>query len=97
MSAAGTNPPEHEVDLHGLKVEQALRHLERALTVFRSMGVDRVRIITGRGWGSPDGKARLKPAVREWLLGATGRRLGVSELSEASRGGAFDVLLVRVP
>ncbi len=93
MAPSGPQPPEHEIDLHGMKVEQALRHLERALASLRVARVRRVRVITGRGWGSPGGKSRLKPAVREWLVGPEGRRLGVRELSEAARGGAWDLMV----
>ncbi|MFT4540836.1 MAG: DNA-nicking Smr family endonuclease [Planctomycetota bacterium] len=97
MASSFQPEPEHEIDLHGLRVAQALRHLKLRLTVCRSMSIPRVRIITGRGWGSPGGKARLKPAVEEWLLGPEGRALGVREISEASQGGAWDVMLTRTP
>lgn len=93
MARFTPEPPEHEIDLHGKKVEQALRHLEEVLTRLRVARILHLRIITGRGWGSPEGRARLKPAVKEWLSGPQGERLGVKEVREAARGGALDIRL----
>ena len=85
--------PEHEIDLHGLTVELALRHLERALLALRVGGVRDVRVILGRGIGSPDGRPRLAPAVEAWLRGRDGDRLGVTIAGRASKGGALDLRL----
>jgi len=86
------DPPE-SVDLHGLKVEQALRRLAQALHAARVRGLRRLLVVTGAGWGSPDGKPVLRPRVEAWLRGPEGRAQGVLDVQRANRGGALDVRL----
>lgn len=93
MARRRSPEPEQQLDLHGMPVEQALRHLERALLSLRVGGVRDVRLILGRGIGSPDGRPRLAPAVEQWLRGADGARLGVTITGRAGKGGALDVRL----
>jgi DNA mismatch repair protein MutS2 len=52
-----------ELDLRGMKVEQALEELGRYLDRALLSSIEEVRIIHGHGTGA------LKRAVREWLLG----------------------------
>lgn len=85
--------PEQTIDLHGMTVERALRHLERALLGLRVAGVRDVRLICGRGLGSPDGQARLGPAVEAWLRGPAGDRLGATITGRPGKGGALDLRL----
>lgn len=87
--------PVHEVDLHGLTVARALARVEAELTFCRARRMSPVLIITGRGWGNPDGRSRLAPAVRAWLEGREGRALGVRECRAVHDGGAFWVRLER--
>lgn len=81
--------PAYRVDLHGLGVERALARLERELAHCRLRGLSPVLVITGRGWGSAGGNPVLAPAVRRWLQGSEGRRLGVAECRPVHRGGAL--------
>ena len=85
--------PVREVDLHGLTVARALARVEAELTYCRARRLSPVLVITGRGWGNPDGRSRLGPAVRAWLEGREGRALGVLECRVVSDGGALWVRL----
>ena len=87
--------PEHvrTIDLHGFRVETALRHLEQELTYCRARRISPVLVVTGRGWGSPGGRPVLAPRVRAWLEGPEGRALGVVECRPVARGGALSVRL----
>lgn len=85
--------PVREVDLHGLTVARALARVNEELTYCRARRMSPVLFITGRGWGNPDGRSRLAPAVRAWLEGREGRALGVRECRPVHDGGALWVRL----
>jgi DNA-nicking Smr family endonuclease len=82
-----------EVDLHGLGVELALRRVAQALHTARVRGVKRLLIITGAGWGNPDGKPVLRPRVETWLRGPEARSAGVRDVRRVHRDGALEVSL----
>ena len=86
-------PPALEVDLHGHTVERAKRRLLQELTRARALRISPVLVVTGKGFGSPGGSAKLRPAIEAWLQGPEGRAVGVLGLSDAGKGGAF---LVRI-
>ena len=83
--------PEEQVDLHGLRPDDALRKLAQALHAARVRRRDRLLVITGRGWGNLDQQPVLRPRVEAWLEGAEARRLGVCGYRVAARGGALEV------
>lgn len=58
---------EAELDLHGLTTALAKRELTDFLTACRYYNRRCVRIIHGKGRGSPDGKPVLKIHVNHWL------------------------------
>jgi len=82
-----------EVDLHGRRPEDALRHLGRELHAARQRRLTEVLVITGQGLGNALHKPILRTMVEEWLLGAQGQRLGVQGFERVSRGGALRVRL----
>jgi DNA-nicking Smr family endonuclease len=82
-----------EVDLHGRRPDEALRHLARELHAARQRRLRSVLVITGQGLGNALQKPILRGKVEAWLLGEQGRRLGVEGFERTSRGGA---LLVRL-
>lgn len=81
------------VDLHGLTVDKALRRVAQALHAARVRGRRRLLVVTGAGWGNPDGKPVLRPRVEAWLRGPEGRALGVKDVQKVHRDGALDVRL----
>ncbi len=78
-----------ELDLHGLRVESALRFLVQELTYCRSRGIRELLVIVGRGWHSPGQRPVLGPAVRAWVLSPEGRAHGVVNCRPTARGGAL--------
>jgi DNA-nicking Smr family endonuclease len=56
-----------EVDLHGLRVPEALAAVEQALGRAETRGALRLRIVCGKGRGSPGGVGVLREAVAGWL------------------------------
>lgn len=81
------------VDLHGLTVERALRRVAQALHTARVRRRPRLLVVTGAGWGNPDQKAVLRPAVEAWLRSPEARELGVKDVQRVHRDGALDVWL----
>ncbi|KAF8934694.1 hypothetical protein BGZ47_010266 [Haplosporangium gracile] len=60
-----TNKPSNELDLHGLKVREALDITRERLTKFVKNKEPNLIIIVGRGNNSINGVAKIKPAVTE--------------------------------
>ena len=82
--------PQRQVDLHGLRPEQALRRLEQELHTARLAGSGTLLVITGRGLGNRLQQPILRERVASWLA-EHGRRFGVRAWREASRGGALEL------
>ena len=82
-----------EVDLHGKRPEDALRHLARELHSARQRRLSEVIVITGQGFGNALKQPILRGKVEQWLLGPEGKRLGVQGFERTSRGGALRVRL----
>ena len=82
-----------EVDLHGLRPEQALRRLAQALHAARVAGAPELLVITGRGWGNREQRPVLRGRVEAWLRGEEGQRLGVRGCRVVAKGGALVVSL----
>ena len=62
----GKFPIEHELDLHGLTVEQARRELQAFLGECEAIGIRHAIIVHGKGFRSKD-KPVIKPMVNRWL------------------------------
>jgi len=82
-----------EVDLHGLRPEEALRRLSQALHTARVRGADRLVVITGRGLGNHAQEPILRKRIEAWLQGEEGRRAGARGFQVVARGGALEVTL----
>ncbi len=67
------NRPDGELDLHGLRVLEAGDELRNFLTQAERRQWSKVKIITGRGLNSPEGRGVLKEYV-EGYLGREGYR-----------------------
>ena len=57
------------LDLHGLGVKDALAETERFLRDAQSQGVSSLRIVYGKGHGSPGGRGVLREVIPHWLDG----------------------------
>jgi len=86
-------PPERtrELDLHGLRPEDALQRLARELHHARARGAARLRVITGRGLGNRLRRPILREHVERWLRGPDGRKAGARAFRVVSGGGALEI------
>lgn len=81
------------LDLHGSTLEDARERFERFLSSCLTHDVKCVRIVHGKGYGSPNGDAVLKATVRRWLT-QIAEVIAYVECAEADGGaGAVQVLL----
>jgi len=55
------------LDLHGLGVQDALRETEQFLRDARDAHLGSVRIVYGKGRGSPGGRGVLREVIPRWL------------------------------
>lgn len=55
------------LDLHGLGVREALQETERFVRHAHGLGEPVVRIVYGKGHGSPGGRGVLREVVPRWL------------------------------
>lgn len=92
----GDPPPERELDLHGLRRDEARRRLHAALREALVAGERCLLVVHGRGARSGDAGAVLRDALPAWLAeephGAA--VLGFAS-SDGHGGGATYVLLRR--
>ncbi|CPO65095.1 Probable DNA endonuclease SmrA [Bordetella pertussis] len=80
-----------ELDLHGLRVEQARHAVLSFLDECLEHGIRCVRIVHGKGYGSQGLEPVLKDKARTWLV----QKADVLAFSEApERGGGAGALLV---
>lgn len=56
-----------EIDLHGLRVPEALHVVQAALREAECAGAQSLRIVCGKGRGSPGGVGVLRDVVAGWL------------------------------
>ena len=59
---------QREVDLHGLRVDEAREHLSAFLRDAQRAGIRCVRVVHGKGLGSPGRTPVLKGKVHSWLV-----------------------------
>ena len=85
--------PPPELDLHGLKPEQALRRLANEIHACRVRRAPELVVITGRGLHNPQGQPVLRERVAAWLASPEARQRGVVGHALLRSGGA---LLVRL-
>jgi len=93
MSRRPDPNPLPELDLHGMGVQRARRRLQQELHASRVRGQAGLRVLVGRGWGSPGQRPVLGPAIEAWLKGSEARALGVRSFARSQLGGALDLRL----
>ena len=76
--------PPHEVDLHGLRPEDALRRAAREIHACRVRRIDRLKIITGKG------TLVVERAPIGLFARAVGDESDVYQNADAARGAGFD-------
>lgn len=81
--------PDHSVDLHGLRPEQALRRLAQTVHAVRVQGGRELLVVTGRGWGNPLQQPILRTRVETWVASPEGQRLRLRVLRTVHQGGAL--------
>jgi DNA-nicking Smr family endonuclease len=87
-------PIEDELDLHGYSSAEAGARLRAFLACARRPERQRaVRIIHGKGHGSPDGKSVLKQKTQEWLREDDGVLAFCPAPPSGGGSGAVNVLL----
>ncbi|KAF7782521.1 hypothetical protein Agabi119p4_1897 [Agaricus bisporus var. burnettii] len=57
----------HEIDLHGLYVNEAITRTDLALGQARARGETELHLIVGKGLHSKNGVAKLKPAIEDLM------------------------------
>lgn len=59
---------QRQVDLHGLRTDEARETLTRFIREAHKQGIRCVRVVTGKGLGSPGKEPVLKDKVHRWLV-----------------------------
>lgn len=84
-----------QTDLHGLRTDEAREQLGRFMRDAAQRGLRCVRVVHGKGLGSPGGEPVLKGKVRNWLV-QRGQVLAFTHARPCDGGhGALIVLLDR--
>lgn len=77
--------PDGELDLHGLRQDEAMAELADFLHKAERLGWERVKIITGRGLNSPDGRGVLRDRA-EAFLRSHNYRFQAAKLADGGAG-----------
>ena len=85
-----------QVDLHGLRRDEAREALQSFLRLARRQGHRCVRVIHGKGLGSPGKTPVLKSKVRAWLVQSQSVLAFVQARASQGGNGAVVVLLAPV-
>jgi DNA-nicking Smr family endonuclease len=81
--------------LRGLRRDAALELLAAVVARERAAGARYLRVVTGKGLGSP-GDPVLKDALAEWCASAEGERLVDAWAPELDRAGEYGAVIVRL-
>jgi len=86
---------EADLDLHGLTVDQARPRLAAFLMQCSAYDARCVRIVHGKGYGSPDALPVLRDKVRAWLVGV-GEVRAFAQAPERDGGAGATIVLLKV-
>jgi len=84
-----------QIDLHGLRRDEARESLQAFLRLSRRLGHRCVRVVHGKGLGSPGKAPVLKSRVRAWLIQS--RAVLAFVQARASQGGNGAVVVLLAP
>jgi DNA-nicking Smr family endonuclease len=82
-----------QIDLHGLRVDEAREALGRFVRESHQLGLRCVRVVHGKGLGSPGRTPVLKSRVQRWLVQKTEVMAFVQARPAEGGAGALVVLL----
>jgi DNA-nicking Smr family endonuclease len=88
---------QRELDLHGLRREEAREHLAAFIRTAHKEGVRCVRVVHGKGLGSPGKTPVLKGKVQSWLIQKNEVLAFVQARGDEGGAGALVVLLKPSP
>ena len=88
---------QRELDLHGLRREEARESLAAFVRTARREGVRCVRVVHGKGLGSPGKMPVLKSKVQSWLIQKNEVLAFVQARGDEGGAGAVVVLLTPSP
>lgn len=86
---------EADLDLHGLTIEQARPRLAAFLMQCSAYDARCVRVVHGKGHGSPDALPVLRDKVRAWLVGVSEVR-AFAQAPERDGGAGATIVLLKV-
>lgn len=86
---------EADLDLHGMTIDQARPRLAAFLTQCVAYDARCVRIVHGKGYGSPDARPILRDKVRAWLVGSNDVR-AFAQASERDGGAGATIVLLHI-
>jgi DNA-nicking Smr family endonuclease len=84
---------QREIDLHGLRTEEARVALAEFIRTAHKQGLRCLRVVHGKGLGSPGKTSVLKPKVHSWLIQKNQVMAFVQAKATEGGAGALVVLL----
>ena len=93
---AGEWSIQREIDLHGMRSDEAREALGEFIREAGKLGVRCVRVVHGKGLGSPGRQPVLKAKVQRWLIQKNETLAFVQAKPAEGGGGALVVLLAPV-
>ena len=84
---------QREIDLHGLRSDEARVALAEFIRIAHRQGLRCLRVVHGKGLGSPGKTAVLKPKVHSWLIQKNQVMAFVQARATEGGAGALVVLL----
>ncbi len=84
---------QREIDLHGLRTEEARVALAEFIRMAHKQGLRCLRVVHGKGLGSPGKTSVLKPKVHSWLIQKNQVMAFVQAKATEGGAGALVVLL----
>lgn len=86
---------EADLDLHGMTIDQARPRLAAFITQCVAYDARCVRVVHGKGYGSPDARPVLRDKVRAWLVGSADVR-AFAQAPERDGGAGATVVLLNI-
>lgn len=79
------NRPDAELDLHGLTIREAEKEFFDFIEKAEKQNWQKLRIIVGKGWNSPNGEAVLKDHIKSKVM-ELGYKVEKAKMNEGGEG-----------